>query len=464
MKKISPESQTSEAQGQAKAHAQASANQTDTASQADGPTLLIGIDWADENHAYHFIDPDGKVWTGVFDQDPQAIADWINHWRKRFPGCHIEICLETSRGALINSLLEHQLTIYPINANALASYRKAFAHGGGKNDPVDAKLICQFLTHYHDQLKPLNHDQPLTRELGALARDRRNLVEQRVALANELTGLLKQYFPAILQLDSSKSYAEFIVRLLLKYPNLEALQAAGRTKLQKFFFGVGSKVNAAKRIDGLLSAIPLTTDPVILRTCGRLVQTVCGQLQVLNNSIKSYDAELETLVKQHHRFACVAKLPNSGPASQARILAALGDDQERYQTASNVQAAAGIAPLTTQSGKSKYVSSRWACSKFMKQTFHEYAGLSITKCQWAKNYYDRQIDIGNSAQMAKRALAYKWIRIIFKLWQNNEQYDDAKYTQRLKDTGSRYCQTVPKTDLKPKRKKATATATATATT
>jgi transposase len=453
MKQISPDFQTSQTQGQAKAQAIASVNQTDAINQAEGPTLLIGIDWADENHAYHCVTPDGKVCAGILDQDPQAIVDWINHWHKQFPGCQIEICLETSRGALINSLLEHGLTVYPVNANALANYRKAFAHGGGKNDPVDAKLISQFLTHYRDQLKPLNHDQPLTRELGVLARDRRNLVEQRVALANKLTELLKQYFPAILQLNSSKSYAEFIVRLLLKYPTLEALQAAGRTKLQKFFFGVGSKANAAKRIDMLLSAIPLTTDPVILRTCGRLVQTICGQLQVLNNSIKGYDAALETLVKQHHRFACVAKLPNSGPASQARILAALGDDQARYRTASNVQAAAGIAPLTTQSGKSKYVSSRWACSKFMKQTFHEYAGLSITKCQWARNYYDRQIANGNSAQMAKRALAYKWIRIIFKLWQTNQPYDDARYTQRLKESGSPHCNPVPPNDLKPGKNK-----------
>ena len=457
MKKISPESQTSEAD--------VSTNQVVESTPAgetspiDGSTLMIGIDWADENHAFHCVTPDGKVCAGVFDQDPQAIADWIAQWRQRFPGCQIEICLETSRGALINSLLEHPLTIFPINANALANYRKAFAHGGGKNDPTDAKLICQFLTHYRDQLKPLNQDQPLTRELGTLSRDRRNLVDQRVALANELTDLLKQYFPAILRLKPSKSYAEFIVRLLLKYPTLDALQAAGKTKLQKFFFGVGSKANAGQRIEILLSATPLTTDCVLLRTCSRRVQVLCGQLQVLNTAIKGYDAELETLVKQHHRFACVAKLPNSGAASQARILAALGDDQARFANASNVQAAAGIAPLTTQSGKSKYVSSRWACSKFMKQTFHEYAGLSITKCQWAKNYYDRQIESGNTTQMAKRAFAYKWIRIIFKLWQTNTPYDDTKYNQRLKDTGSRYYKVAPIAELSSDKSPATATVT-----
>jgi transposase len=404
--------------------------------QPAGPVLLVGIDWADQSHAYHLVTPDGKVVAGAVDQDPQAIADWINHWRKKIPGCQLQVCLETSQGALINTLLEHDITIYPVNPNALASYRKAFAHGGGKNDPVDAKLIYQFLVHYRDQLRPLKPDQPLTRELRGLSRDRRNLVDQRTALANELTDRLKQYFPVILQLKPAKIYAEFIVRLLLKFSTLQAAQSAGKTKLRNFLFGVGSKAKANERLELLMQATPLTTDPVLLRTSTRHVQAICAQLQVLNQAIKGYDAEVAALVQQHDHFTCVATLPGAAGRTQARILVALGDDQARFENASSFQAAAGIAPLTTQSGKSSYVSSRWACSKFMKQTFHEYAGLSIGKCRWAKAFYDAQIAKGKTTQMAKRALAYKWMRIIFKLWQTNTAYDDARFTERLKQTGS----------------------------
>ena len=93
-------------------------------------------------------------------------------------------------------------------------------------------------------------------------------------------------------------------------------------------------------------------------------------------------------------------------------------------------------PLTTQSGKQRYVSCRWACSKFIKQTFHEYAGLSIGKCVWAKAYYEQQISKGNSKQMAPRAFAYKWIRMMYRCWQTGEAYDDARYLARLQATGS----------------------------
>lgn len=128
--------------------------------------------------------PRGTIARGTVIQSPEAIAHWIQHWSSQFPGCPIHVCLETSRGALINALREHpQVQIFPVNPNALANYRKAFAHGGGKNDPVDAALILEYLQLHGDRLRSLQADQPLTRELAALCEDRRGFVEQRVALA-----------------------------------------------------------------------------------------------------------------------------------------------------------------------------------------------------------------------------------------------------------------------------------------
>lgn len=91
-----------------------------------------------------------------------------------------------------------------------------------------------------------------------------------------------------------------------------------------------------------------------------------------------------------------------------------------------------VAPLTVQSGKLRCVHSRWACSKFLRQIFHEFAGVSITHGGWAKTFYDQQLARGKSASVAKRALAYKWIRILFRWWQDRKPYNEALYVQRLK--------------------------------
>lgn len=329
-------------------------------------------------------------------------------------------------GALINALMEYpQVRIFPVNPFALANYRKAFAPGGGKNDPVDARLIMQFLQHCPAQLRQLIPNSPETRELTALAQDRRQFVEQRVALSNRLMAYLKAYFPTILELKPARAYSEFVVRLVHAYPTLEEAQKAGKVKLRKILFGTGAKAKMEVRLDTIMQAKPITTDPILLRTHARRCRSLAVQIHLLNESIKSYDAEIKELVKKHSDYEIVKNLPGASDKTHARIVAALGDDRARYANAESLQAAAGIAPITTQSGNSRFVSARWSSSKFIKQTFHEYAGLSIAKCAWAKAYYEEQIAKGKSAQMAKRALAFKWIRISFRLWQARISYDES---------------------------------------
>ena len=189
------------------------------AALATADTVLVGIDWADKAHEFHLVTPDQKVKHGEFKQAPEDIAHWIATLRTQYPDARIEICIETSRGALINGLLEHNVKIFPINPNALAKYRESFKHGGGKSDFVDARLILKFLADRRESLRPLTPNQPLTRQLAALAQDRRNLVQQRVELENQLTSTLKTYFPAALELRPAKIYADFMVCLLYTSPS-----------------------------------------------------------------------------------------------------------------------------------------------------------------------------------------------------------------------------------------------------
>ena len=90
----------------------------------------------------------------------------------------------------------------------------------------------------------------------------------------------------------------------------------------------------------------------------------------------------------------------------------------------------------TRSGKTCWVHHRLACPKFLKQTFHEYADQSIRFSTWARRYYDQQRDAGNSHHAAIRALAFKWIRILFRCWKDRTPYDEATYLAALRRKGS----------------------------
>ena len=398
---------------------------------------FVGIDWADKKHDFHLVTVDGKSSSGIFQQSPDAIANAVAQWKQAAGQATLALAIEATKGALINALLEFDgIEIYPINPSAMASYRKAFAHGGSKNDIVDAKLLVQYLMHYRDQLRPLQQDDPLTRELAALCEDRRDLVERRADLSNELTAVLKSYFPAILQLGAAKPYAVFLLALISKYATLGQIQKAGAHKLRKFFHAQGLKANAEKRIATLLAATPLTTDETLLRVSARRATGLCEQLQVLNKLIKRIESELERLVPQHPDHAIAASFPHAAVATQARLITAMGDDRSRFPTAASLSACSGIAPVTIQSGRMNVVRRRWACPKFMKQTFHEYAGQSLAGSVWAKAYYDLQLSRGKSKQVAKRTLAFKWQRIMHRCWETGEPYDEARYIERLRATSS----------------------------
>jgi Transposase IS116/IS110/IS902 family len=133
-----------------------------------------------------------------------------------------------------------------------------------------------------------------------------------------------------------------------------------------------------------------------------------------------------------------ARLP---PLSQDRLLgaalaAALGSQRDRYASANEVQKYSGIAQVTEHSGKKKWVHFRWACSKFLRQSFHEWAGHSIAQSVWERAYYQRQRELGKEHHAAVRALAFKWIRILFRCWQDRVAYDESRYLTALAKRGS----------------------------
>src|SRR6185295_11565539 len=98
---------------------------------------------------------------------------------------------------------------------------------------------------------------------------------------------------------------------------------------------------------------------------------------------------------------------------------------DRFQSASELSAYSGIAPVTRQSGKSKSVHFRFACPSFLRQTFHEFAAHSIASSTWAREFYQQCRARGAAHHPAVRALAFKWIRILFRCWQARTPYDEA---------------------------------------
>lgn len=396
---------------------------------------FVGIDWADQEHAICLIDPetDEPELTDV-KQEPDAIDNWVVELQQRFPGQTIAVCLEQKRGALIYALMKYDcLLLVPINPSQLASFRKALGPSGAKDDPTDARLLAQLLAKHTKNFRPWRPDEANTRKIRLLAEDRRNLVDQRTALTNRLKSRLKQYFPLALKVCGNCLHSHLACQLLLRFSSLEKLQSHSDEELAAFYHAQRCYHPKAieERLQRIRQATPLTTDEAILSSSKLFVESLAQQILALNQSIDGYDSELASLMQAHPDASIFKSFPGAGPAMAPRLLAAMGSDRDRLATAQEVQQLSGIAPVTRQSGKSRVVTRRWAASRFLRQTFHEFAAHSTKHSVWAKAYYDMMRARGAKHQAAVRALAFKWIRIIFRCWKKGVLYDEMTYVASL---------------------------------
>ena len=408
---------------------------------------IVGIDWADEKHAVCLIDAKNEIrQLDSLDQEPEAIAKWVGGLERRFPEQKILVCLEQKRGALIYALMKFDcLILVPINPKQLARFREVLGSSGAKDDPTDAQMLAELAFKHMDHVRPWDPDDEQTRRIRLLAEDRRKLVDDRTALTNRLKSQLKQYFPVALDVTGDCIYSNLACQLLQKYPTLESLQSASDKELEQFYRQHKCYRDdlIAKRLQEIRDATALTTDQAIIDSSIHMVRAVVAQIIVLNEAIATYDVKLASLMRNHRDAEIFESFPGAGKAMAPRLLAATGSDRDRYEDAQEVQQMSGIAPVTRRSGRSKVVRRRWACNRFLLQTYHEYAAHSLQHSVWAKAYYDMKRHKGYSHQTAVRALAFKWIRIIVRCWKSRTKYNELIYTSSLLKRNSPILKFVP---------------------
>jgi transposase len=163
--------------------------------------------------------------------------------------------------------------------------------------------------------------------------------------------------------------------------------------------------------------------------------------------VKEYEKQIAQCFHQHPDREIFASLPGAGPVLAPRLLAAMGAERERFDSAMSLQRYTGIAPVTKQSGKMHYVHRRYLCPKFDRQSFHEFADQSVLWSRWAAAYYLSQRSKGKPHQTAVRALAFKWQRIIWRCWQNHTPYKEEVYEAALRKAGSKLLALFDQVDL-----------------
>jgi transposase len=400
---------------------------------------FVAIDWADQKHVWCWQAADSKERQhGEIRHTPEAVEAWVATLSARFPGQPIALAVEQSRGALVFMLSKYeQLHLYPIHPRAAAQFRAALYPSGAKDDPVDADLLLDLLVYHRDRFRRLDPDTEPTRLVQHLVEGRRRLVNEKTRQKNRLTARLKLYFPQILQWFNEVDSA-LVGDLLERWPTLESWQKARPAAVRTFLTAhhCRGEERMEQRLEQIRQAVPATRDGALIEASVTFTKVLVKLIAALREGIAAFDRQIEQAAAAHPDFAIWDSFPGAGRVLAPRLLAAFGSHREHYQTAADLQQYSGIAPVLERSGKSEWVHFRWACPKFLRQTFHEWAGHSIGFCDWARAYYQQQLNQGKGHHAAVRALAFKWIRIAFRCWKDHAVYDDSRYVECLRRRGS----------------------------
>ena len=371
-------------------------------------------------------------------QTPDDLHSWFIKLQEKFGGRPVAVAIEQTKGAVIHALLSYRFVhVYRINPLSLANYRKALSVSGAKDDPTDAEFLLDWVRLHRVKIKPWVPDDPKTRALQRLVEFRRQVVSQRVQITNRLTQTLKEYFPCALEWAGDLS-SVMACDFLSKWETLEKLKKARPDTIRSFYLRHGCRRTELieERVKSIRAARALTEDSAVIETSVVIVRTLVMTLRALLKSLEQIDGDIQLRFLAHPDREIFSSFPGAGAVLAPRLQAAMGADRTRFFSAHEIQQYSGIAPVTDRSGKHVWIHRRFACPKFLRQTFHEFSGQSIKWSAWARAYYDMQRNKGMKHHAAVRALAYKWIRIIYHCWRNHVVYDEAIHLQSLKRNGS----------------------------
>ena len=387
--------------------------------------VCAGLDWAKDDHAVCIVDPNGEVLDRfTVEHTTAGLKSLI---RRLLAAGVVEVGIERGDGPVIEALLQAELVALVISPNQVKNLRSRYGSAGNKDDRFDAYVLADVVRTDRRRLTPLTRSTPATRALRSTVRARRDLVEHRVAAANQLRAHLQIVFPGVVglfaALDSQVSL-EFMERFTTqtKADWLTPKRLGDWLAKQGYSGKVAPDALHARLLAAPRGATSIDADAHAATTLAFL-----GLLRTLNSQIQALADSIADQFEVHPDAHILKSLPRAGTLRAARLLTEIGDARGRFPTADSLACLAGVAPSTRQSGKVKAVTFRWSADKELRDALCDFAGDCRRANPWAQDLYQRARARGHDHPHAVRILGRAWANIIWRCWQDGHAYDPEQH-------------------------------------
>jgi transposase len=398
-----------------------------------------GIDLASQEHRLAVVESDGRRLEEhrvVHTEDGLGALVRRLQWRRV-----VRVAIEQPNGVVVDRLLNAGISVVSVHPNQLAAARDRYRTGGGKSDGFDAYVLAELARTDMHRFRLLEPDSDETKALRALTRAREDMVEQKVALANQLRAQLDAFWPGanhiFADVDSSIGLA-----FLERYPTPTDARNLGTKRLQSFLArnGYTGRKSPEQLLERLRRAPHGHAGHAEQEARRSVVLALVATLKPLVEQIRLLTSQIAGAIRAHPDGAIFLSLfrdPKS-VITAAELLAEIGDNRTRHTTSTSLEALAGQTPITVQSGKKHVARFRYACNKNLRNATSVLADTSRHHNPWAADIYQRARARGHTHPHAIRILGRAWLRIIWRIWQDQTPYDPTRHRNlnRLLNTHS----------------------------
>jgi len=296
------------------------------------PQAWIGLDWGHRTHAFALHDLTGFAEVGTIKHSPESLHHWLRELAQRYGGRPVALAIEANRGAVVDGLRQYPwLIIYPINPVTSARYRRAFTPSCAKDDIPDARVLLDLVRHHAHKLRPLQTQDEQTQKLARLVVARRDMVDRRTQLLNQLTSLLKSYFPQALELIGELN-STLAIDFLTRWPDLISLKASPASAIKRFYcaHNLRRPELLTTRVKQIQEAVALSTDDSLIDIAGLQLRLLLDQLRAFRKHLPIVEAEIKTAFAAHPEAHLFRDLPGAGAQLAPRLCVAFGTLRHLY--------------------------------------------------------------------------------------------------------------------------------------
>jgi transposase len=355
-------------------------------SSSDSKCLFVGVDLGEERFQVCVVDPTGASGEQrSFDHDGDGIGEAIA-WLKSIAverSSRLAIAIESPRGAVVAGFLEAGLEVFSINPKQLDRFRDRFSVAGSKDDRLDARVLGDSLRTDPRAFRRLLAEPAWLVRMRQASRMEDELKQEHRRSANRLRAVLHEYHVELLALLPSADEPWFWD--LVALASTPALGARLRPKqVERLLSERRIRRITAQEVIERLRRQSVPAMPGVVEAGSTHALMLVPRLHLLAQQLNHCQAQIQKLLDElgaedppgqtgeHRDVLILRSLPGAGRYVVATMLAeAFWALQQRdYRL---LRAVCAAAPVTEQSGRSRFVHMRYACNRRLRNAVHHWA-------------------------------------------------------------------------------------------